>query len=130
MESLTAGELEVMRILWEGQELKPAEIQERYPRAIKNAALRFQLKVLLAKGHVARRKVGKAFYYKAVTRRKRAFRHMARRMAEAFCGGSATGLIAELIESERLSAEDIRQLREFAKGAPAGDKRTTKGAKR
>ena len=66
MSTFTAGELDVMKILWEHGELKPSQIQGKYPRPIKNAALRFQLKVLLEKGHVARRKIGKAYYYKAV----------------------------------------------------------------
>ena len=46
----TQCELEVMQILWGHGELKPVEIQERYSRPIKNAAVRFQLKVLLEKG--------------------------------------------------------------------------------
>jgi len=72
--SLTACELEVMQILWEHGELKPAQIQEKHPRPIKNAALRFQLKILLQKGHISRRKVGKAYYYQAVTAKKGALK--------------------------------------------------------
>ena len=47
MSSFTDGELEVMKILWEHGELKPSDIQDKYSRLIKNAALRFQLKILL-----------------------------------------------------------------------------------
>jgi len=35
MARFTAGEMEVMRILWEHGELKPSEIQRRFPRPIK-----------------------------------------------------------------------------------------------
>ena len=35
MAHFTAGEMEVMRILWEHGELKPAEIQEHFPRPIR-----------------------------------------------------------------------------------------------
>ncbi len=62
MSSFTSTELEVMKILWEHGDLKPAQIQDRYCRPIKNAALRFQLKVLLEKGHITRQKIGKAYY--------------------------------------------------------------------
>jgi predicted transcriptional regulator len=103
-----------MRILWQHGELKPSQIQETYSRPIKNAALRFQLKVLLEKNHVSRRKIGKAYYYKAITKRKGAFRKMARRMAEIYCRGSAAGLIAELIEIEKLTPQEIRELQQLA----------------
>ena len=111
MSSFTAGESDVMTILWEHGSQKPSEIQTRHPRHIKNAALRFQLKVLLEKGHISRRKTGKAYYYRAITHRKGAFRKMARRMAESYCQGSTAGLIAELIKTEKLSEEEIIELR-------------------
>ena len=34
MPRFTQGELEIMRILWKHGELKPAEIQEHFPRPI------------------------------------------------------------------------------------------------
>lgn len=114
MANLTKAETEVMQILWEHGELKPAEIEEKYPQPIKNAALRFQLRILLEKGHVSRRKVGKAFYYQAVTPREGAFKKMARRMAEIFCRGSAAGLVAELIKNEKFTPEEIRELQALA----------------
>jgi hypothetical protein len=42
--------------------MKPAELQQRFPWDIKNPALRSHLTILLAKGHVKRRKVGKAYF--------------------------------------------------------------------
>lgn len=108
--SFTPGELEVMQVLWKHGALKPAEIQECFPRPIRNAALRSLLLILLDKGHVRRRKSGKAYYYEAVTARVGSLRKMARRMAEIFCGGSSAALIAHLIQSENLSDEDIRHL--------------------
>ena len=122
MSTFTTGELEVMQILWEGGELKPAEIQERFPRPIKNAALRFQMKILLEKNHVTRRKKGKAYYYKAVTPRKGAFKRMVQRMADIYCQGSCAGLIAELIKTQKLSDEEIRTLRKLAETKQAGGK--------
>ncbi|MCF7975432.1 MAG: BlaI/MecI/CopY family transcriptional regulator [Phycisphaerae bacterium] len=120
MASFTTGELEVMQILWEEGELKPAQIQEKYPRPIKNAALRFQLKILLEKGHVSRRKNGKAYYYTAATPRKGAFKRMVQRMADIYCQGSCAGLIAELIKTQKLSDEEIQTLRELAETRQAG----------
>jgi len=114
MAVFTTSEANVMKILWEHGELKPSEIQDRYPRPIKNSALRFQLRVLLEKGHVTRRKVANAYFYKAATGRQGALKRMARRMAEIYCRGSAAGLIAELIRNEKLTKDEIRELQELA----------------
>ncbi len=130
MSTFTTTELEVMRILWDFGELKPSEIQEKYSRPIKNAALRFQLKVLLEKGYVKRRKIGKAYYYKSVTARGSAFKRMARRMAEVYCQGSTADLIAELIKTEKLSDKELRELKELA-GVRSSEKSSdTKGGRK
>ncbi len=110
MSRFTKGELEVMQVLWEHGELKPGEIQERFARSIRNAALRSALLVLLEKRHVTRRKVGKAYYYRAKTPRAHSLRAMVRRMADAFSGGSSSALIAQLIKAEDLSESEIREL--------------------
>ena len=52
MPPLTPGELKVMRLLWEHGEMKPADLQGRFPEPIKNPALRFYLTTLVEKGHV------------------------------------------------------------------------------
>jgi predicted transcriptional regulator len=130
MSSFTTGELEVMKILWEHGELKPSEIQNRHPRPIKNAALRFQLKILLEKGHVARRRIGKAYYYKPLTARQGAFKRMARRMAQLYCQGSAAGLIAELIKTEKLTPDEIQQLQQLAEAKSSERTLKRKGGKK
>ena len=62
MPKLTPGELTVMRIFWQYGELKPSELQGRYPKPVKNPAIRSHLTILLGKGHLARRKRGNAYY--------------------------------------------------------------------
>ena len=111
MTSLTKKELEIMKVLWEGSELKPAEIQELVPGGVGNAALRSLLLVLLEKGHVQREKRGKAFYYRATTSRAGVFHSMIRQVANVFSGGSPRRLMAQLVESEDLSAEDVKELK-------------------
>lgn len=130
MTSFTTSESEVMRILWEHGELKPSQIQEKYGRPIKNAALRFQLRVLLEKGHVTRRRVGRAYYYKAVTARQGAFKKMARRMANIYSRGSVAGLIAELVKTEKLSQDEVRQLQQLAQAKHIPKTTRKKGGKK
>jgi BlaI family penicillinase repressor len=120
MSQFTDGELEVMRILWEHGELKPAEIQEHFPHAIKNSALRSYLTILVDKGHVSRRLCGKAFYYKANTRRDSASRTAFRKVVDVFWDGSTGSLIRHLIESEELSPAELAELKRLADGADLG----------
>ena len=127
MSSFTSTELEVMKILWEHGELKPSQIQDKYCRPIKNAALRFQLKVLLEKGHITRQKIGKAYYYKVLTPRKGSLKKMVRRMAEVYSKGSTVGFIAELIKTEKLSEEDLLELKELAGVISLGKTSNKKG---
>lgn len=114
MIQFTPGELAVMRILWNHGELKPGEVQEKFPEQIKNPALRSYLAVLVEKGHVSRRKVGKAFLYKAVTRQQTAFRSTIRQIVDAYCDGSAKDLVMNLIRSEKLSKSELLELKRLA----------------
>jgi predicted transcriptional regulator len=127
MPRFTPGEMKVMRLLWEHGELKPSELQERFPESIKNPALRSYLTTLVAKGHVSRRRVGKAYYYKAVTRSRSAFRSMLGELVDAYCGGSIQALVMNLIKSERLSEEELIELKRLADG---GDKAQLHGERR
>ena len=123
---LTSAELEVMQILWEHGELKPAQIQDRFPRSIKNPALRSILGILVDKGRVARRKEGKAFFYKAKTRRQSVFRSMLREVAVVFCQGSSEALLMNLIRSQKLSEEELIELKRMA-DEPAAQPKSKKG---
>jgi len=114
MSKFTPGELNVMRILWEHGELKPAQIQEKYPEPIKNPALRSYLTILVEKGHVSRRLLGKAFYYQARTPAESAMRAMYRQFINTFFNGSAEALICHLIKAEKLDEEDLRALQRAA----------------
>jgi BlaI family penicillinase repressor len=114
MSPLTPGEFEVMRILWEHGELKPAEIQKYCSRPIKNAALRSYLTILVDKGHLTRRAIGKAFYYRPKTKRESVFRSMLRDLIDTFCGGSSEALLCHLVAKEKLSPEELIELQRLA----------------
>ena len=114
MPRFTQGELEIMRILWERCELKPAEIHAHFPRKIKNPSLRSYLAILLDKGHIVRRRVGKAYYYRAKTRRESTFRAMLRDLTRVCCDGSVETLLCQLIRTQKLSEADLLELKRLA----------------
>jgi BlaI family transcriptional regulator, penicillinase repressor len=114
MSRFTAGELEVMRILWEHGELKPSEIQKLFPRPIKNAALRSYLTILVEKGHLVRRSKGKAFCYRPKTKRESTFRSALHDLVNTFCGGSTGALLCHLLAKEKLSPDELMDLQRMA----------------
>lgn len=115
MARFTAGELQVMRILWEHGELKPSEIQKQFPRPIKNAALRSYLSILHEKGHLSRRRKGNAFYYRPKTKRESTFRTLLGELVNTFCNGSVEALLCHLIAKEKLSEKELLELQQLAK---------------
>ena len=64
---LDKDELDIMTLLWRYGEMKASEIQEKFPRPIKNSLLRYYLRVLSDQEHVTRRAKGNAYFYKATT---------------------------------------------------------------
>lgn len=125
METFTKSELEVMQVLWQHGPLKPGDLEAAFPRPIGNAALRSLLLILLEKGHVAREKDGRAFVYRAVTRREGELRKLTRRLADIFSDGSPKALIAQMVRAEKLSEEDLRELQALARETK--DHSTAKG---
>lgn len=116
MSELNKNELEVLRILWEEEELKPGQIEEKFSWEIENATLRSVLKGLMDNNLVERNKKGKAFFYKAKASQKSIMKKMFVKMADVFSGGSSTELIANLIKSEKLSKKEIEELKKIAFG--------------
>jgi BlaI family transcriptional regulator, penicillinase repressor len=114
MISLNENELEAMRILWERGESKPAEIQEAFSWPIDNGTLRSTLINLVRKKHVSRQRAGKAFYYSARVPKATALQKVARGLARIFTKGSTRELVAQLVDTTDLTAEDLQLLRETA----------------
>jgi BlaI family transcriptional regulator, penicillinase repressor len=123
MPRFTSGELKVMRLLWAHGELKPSELQDRFPEPIKNPALRSYLTTLVEKGHVSRRRVGRAYYYKAVTRSRSAFRVMLDELVDAYCGGSIQALMMNIIKIEKLGEAELLDLKRLAEASQGGPPR-------
>ncbi len=126
MPRFTAGELKVMRLLWEHGELKPAELQALFPEPIKNPAIRSYLTTLVEKGHATRRRDGRAYVYRATTRSRSAFGSTLAELVDTYCGGSIQALVMNIIRAERLGEAELLELKRLADagaGAPTGGER-------
>ena len=114
MTPLNQNELEVLRILWEKGESKPADIQARFSWTIENATLRSVLVNLVAKRHVARRLEGKAYLYAARLPKATLLQNVMHSLARVFAGGSREELVLQLMKTSDLRPADVKLLRETA----------------
>lgn len=109
---LTRFELEIMERLWDLREASVREIQEAIPESSRPAYTTVQtiLQRLEQKGALRRsRKVGNALMFQALITRKSVYRRLVDELVDLF-GGSAQPVVAHLLESGKLTLEDIKAL--------------------
>ena len=111
---LHQNELEALRILWEGGELKPSEIQAKFSWPIDNGTLRSALLNLVEKKHITRKQQGKAFHYAARLPKATLLQNLMHHMAQVFAGGSHHELVAQLVETADIEPADLLLLRQTA----------------
>src|SRR5215210_7262026 len=109
---LTKLELELMEMLWEIGPASVRELQEKLPEKKRPAYTTVQTIVyrLEEKGAVRRvKKIGNAHIFEATVTKKSAHRRLINELLTLF-GGSARPLMAHLVETGKLSLEDVREL--------------------
>src|SRR5216684_6271275 len=117
---LTRFELEIMDRLWSLGESSVREVQAAIPEASRPAYTTVQTIVqrLEQKGAVRRtRKVGNALMFEAVVSRRSAYRRMIDELLDLF-GGSAQPLVAHLLDTGKLTLEDLKSLEKRKRGDP------------
>jgi BlaI family penicillinase repressor len=109
---LTPFELEIMNVLWELRKGSVREIQELLPVARRPAYTTVQTIVyrLEEKGALRRlRKIGNAHIFEPVISRDQAHHRLISDLLELL-GGSVHPLMAHLVETGKLTLQDIREL--------------------
>jgi predicted transcriptional regulator len=113
---VSKAELEVLKVLWERPSATVREV---------NAALREQgrdqayttvqtlLQRLQAKGYVSSDRGGPANVYRAAVSRDDLVSQRLRELSEQLCDGTSSPLLLALVEGSRLTAEEVRRLREL-----------------
>lgn len=110
-QGLTARESELMNVIWELGEITVEDLRERLEAELSGSTLRTLLAILEGKGYVRRSKRGRANVYIAVTAREAAQRNAVRTLTERLFRGSASGLLARLVEDEDITLEELDRLR-------------------
>lgn len=109
---MTRFELEIMDFVWQLGEASVREIHEAIPEESRPAYTTVQtiLQRLEQKGAVRRtRKVGNALMFEPAVTRKSAYRRVIDELLDLF-GGSAQPLVAHLLDSGKLSLDDLKAL--------------------
>ncbi len=118
---LTPREAQIMEVLWTAGPCPADRIREALPDRPHDSTVRTLLRILETKGCAKHSVQGKAYIYRAAVKRANAERKAVNSLLQRFFGGSAEALVLRLIEDEKLTAEQLEQL----KSTPGG---TSKGA--
>jgi predicted transcriptional regulator len=109
--ALTPLELEIMNVLWESG---PANVQA-VQAALKSRDLAYttvqtMLNVLHRKGKVKRLLKNRTYFYRPVLSRQKAVSQAVGEMLDRFFGGSADGLVLNLVETRHLTPEKLARI--------------------
>ncbi len=106
-------ELDVMGVLWDLGSGTVAEVRDRLPADLAYTTVLTILRNLEAKELVSHTAEGKAHRYHPKIARRAARRSALTRIVDKLFHGSPEQLIAQLVEDESLSADDMRRLRKL-----------------
>jgi len=126
---LTRLELEIMGAVWTLGSASVREIQEQIPEQKRPAYTTVQTIIyrLEEKGAVRRvKKVGNAHIFEAIVTRKAAHSRLIDELLNVF-GGSPRALMAQLVETGRLTLEDLRHLENALASLEAKTETSTEG---
>src|SRR6185503_11227824 len=111
-------ELDVMGVLWDLGSGTVAEVRDKLPADLAYTTVLTILRNLESKGFVQHEAEGKAHRYFPQVARRAARRSAIARVVDKLFHGSPEQLIAQLVEDEHLSADDLKRLRALLAEAP------------
>ena len=111
-------ELDVMGVLWDLGSGTVAEVRERLPADLAYTTVLTILRNLEAKELVDHTSEGKAHRYRPKLARRAVRQSALSRIVDKLFHGSPQQLIAQLVEDEKLSADDLRRLRALLAATP------------
>ena len=113
---VTDAELGVLEILWDEGPSTIRQLADRlYPggETAHYATVQKLLERLEAKHHVRRRRRQRVNVYAATAGREEMIRTRLRDLADRLCEGSLTPLLTQLVDSSRLTREELEELRDL-----------------
>ncbi len=107
--NLSRRERQIMDVLYAGEELTAAEIQQALPGSPSYSTVRALMKKLMDKGHVDFRTDGPRYVYRPVLKKEAAADNALTRLVEVFYRGSAIDAVLGLLgrEKGKLTPRDL-----------------------
>ncbi len=114
---LTESELEIMEVLWD---LERGTVRDVYEillerRKVAYTTVMTMMGILEEKGHVRRRKVGRAFEYVPSRPRQKVIASMVEEFVSRVFKGSAGPLVAGLLKDKKLSPKEVAEIERLLK---------------
>jgi BlaI family transcriptional regulator, penicillinase repressor len=101
-----------MKIVWRREKVTVRDVYEELlqRRKIAYTTVMSALKTLEQKGYLRARQQDRAYVYQATQPQQQVIRGMVREFVERVFNGSARPLVAHLIEDDRISDADLREI--------------------
>jgi predicted transcriptional regulator len=109
-EQMTPVELEIMQVLWDTGPATVQQVQKELKRELAYTTVQTMLTVLHRKNKVKRTLKDKAYIYKPAVSRTKFTGHAVREFIDRLFGGSAEGLVINLLQEKHLTREKLAEL--------------------
>ena len=109
-EQMTPLELEIMQVLWETGPATVQTVQKQLKRELAYTTVQTMLTVLHRKNKVKRTLKDKAYIYRPAVSRTKFTGHAVREFIDRMFGGSAEGLVMNLLQEKHLTPERLAKL--------------------
>jgi BlaI family penicillinase repressor len=109
--TFTDRELEIMRVVWRRGEASAKQIQEALPGDRHYNTVMTIIRVLEKKTHLTHREEGRTYFYRATQSQDKSRKRVLKHLIDHVFGGSATSLVANLVETGDLTLEDLDAIR-------------------
>jgi predicted transcriptional regulator len=132
--TLTEVELEFMQAIWSlGGEVTTDQVQEALAKEghkLAGGSVRKMLQILMEKGYVERRRLGRGHLYSPLVSCSQARNHMLLDLLKRAFDGSAALMVGTLIESRAVRDADVKEISKLLKArSSAKGKRRTRSKK-
>ncbi|MBI3679168.1 MAG: BlaI/MecI/CopY family transcriptional regulator [Acidobacteria bacterium] len=110
--TLTAQELEIMKIIWGRRRATVRDVYETLleRRRIAYTTVMTMMKILEQKGHLKKTAAEKAYLYTPTRPKNQVVKSMVRDFVERVFNGSAEPLVVHLVEEKHLSEAEISEI--------------------
>ncbi len=122
---LSAGELELLDVLWQNSGLTIRQVQEALSREVGYTTVQTRLNRLVAKGH-AKKSSSRPGLYSAVLKQRQVSGDDLNSLLDRVTQGSVVPLIAHLVKDRRVTDDEILEIRRLIDDAEASRKESGK----